>query len=103
MKIIKKISEMVMDEAEGAECYAKKALMYKDERPELAKMFYQLANEELEHVNMLHKAVVDLITEYREKQGEPPAEMQAVYDYLHEKQIDKVAEVKSMLAEYKTV
>ena len=101
MKIIKKLSEMIMDEAEGAECYAKKALKYKDERPSLGKMFYQMANEELDHVNMLHNAVVGLIEEYREKEGEPPEAMKAVYDYLHEKQIEEVAEVKAMLAEYK--
>ena len=101
MKIIKKISEMIMDEAEGAECYAKKALMYKDERPALAKMFYNLANEELGHVNILHNAVVELIEEYRSKEGEPPEGMKAVYDYLHEKQIEEVAEVRTMLAEYR--
>ena len=101
MKIIKKISEMIMDEAEGAECYAKKALMYKDERPDIAKMFYNLANEELGHVNVLHNAVVELIEEYRKENGEPPEAMKAVYDYLHEKQIEEVAEVKSMLAEYR--
>ena len=100
MKLIKKISEMIMDEAEGAECYARKALMWKDERPALAKMFHQLANEELGHVNMLHNAVVTLIEEYRAQEGEPPAAMMAVYDYLHEKQIKEVAEVRAMLAEY---
>ena len=101
MKIIKKISEMIIDEAEGAGHYAKKALMLKEEHPALAKMFYQLANEELEHVNTLHGAVVGLIEEYREKNGEPPEGMKAVYDYLHEQQIKEVAEVKAMLSEYK--
>lgn len=101
MKIIKKMSEMIIDEADGAECYAKKALMYKDERPQLARMFYQLANEELGHVDTLHSAVVDLIKEYRDEHGEPPESMMAVYDYLHEKQIEEVAEVKAMLSEYR--
>ena len=101
MKIIKKMSEMIMDEAEGAECYAKKALMYKDERPKLGRMFYQLANEELGHVDTLHSAVVELITEYKAEHGEPPEAMMAVYDYLHEKQIEEVAEVKAMLSEYR--
>ena len=102
MKIIKKISEMIIDEAEGAKCYAKKALMYKDERPALAKMFYQLANEELDHVNTLHSAVVNLIDEYKAEKGEPPEAMMAVYEYLHEKQIEEVAEVKAMLTEYRS-
>lgn len=100
MKIIKKLSEMIEDEIDGAHCYAKKSLMYKDERPAIGKMFYQLANDELGHVDTLHTAVVGLIKEYREEYGDPPEGMMAVYDYLHEKQIDKVAEVKAMLSKY---
>ena len=101
MKLIKELSEMIEDEVEGAECYAKKALMFKDDDPDLAKLFYTLAGEELEHVKMLHGAVVSLIDEYREEHGEPPVGMLAVYDYLHEKQIKKVAEVRMMLSDYK--
>ena len=100
MRIIKRLSEMIEEEAEGAECYAKKALMLKEERPSLGKMFYQLANDELSHVDTLHSAVVNLIREYREQEGEPPEGMMAVYEYLHEKQIEKVAEVKAMLTKY---
>ena len=100
MKTIKKISEMIMDEVEGAECYAEKALMFKDEKPTLAKTFHQLANDELGHVQTLHNAVVNLIEEYRAEEGEPPASMMAVYEYLHHKQIKMVAKVRAMLAEY---
>ena len=100
MKLIKRISEMIIDEVEGAECYAEKALMLKDENPTLAKTFHQLANDELGHVNTLHNAVVVLIEEYRAEEGEPPASMMAVYEYLHEKQIKEVAKVRAMLASY---
>ena len=101
MKIIKKMSEMIMEEVEGAEHYAKKALMYKDEDPKLARMFYQLATDELGHADTLHSAVVEIITAYRAEHGEPPEAMMAVYEYLHEKQIEEVAEVKAMLSEYR--
>ena len=101
MKIIKTLSEMIIDEVEGAEKYAKEAMMLKDERPEIANMFYKLSNEELGHVNTLHIAVVSLINEYRAEHGDPPANMMAVYEYLHEKQINKVAEVNAMLAQFR--
>jgi hypothetical protein len=42
----------------------------------------------------LHNAVTAVIQKYRREKGEPPADMLAVYNYLHEKAIDDVKEVK---------
>ena len=101
MKIIKKLSKMIEDELEGAECYIKSALEYQEEYPELAKMFYTLSQEEMGHMEKLHKAVVVLIENYREEKGAPPAEMMAVYEYLHKKHIDQAMEIKAGQGMYK--
>ena len=50
----------------------------------------------MKHMQILHAEVVKIIDEYRKTNGEPPADMQAVYNYLHEKIIEEVKEVKVM-------
>lgn len=94
MKIIKKLSDYIEDELCDAKKYATEAIKYKTEYPELSKLFFALSGEEMGHMDRLHKAVVGMIEKYRREQGEPPVNMMAVYEYLHDKQIEQAAEVK---------
>ena len=66
-------------------------------------MLFNISMQEMEHMNMLHAATTDVIEKWRADHGDPPPEMMAVYDDLHEKQIDAAAKVKAMQAMYKAV
>ena len=101
MKIIKELSAMIEDEIKDAEKYARCALARKDDYPALAELFVRLSDEEMQHMNLLHDKVVDLINAYRRDHGEPPADMLAVYEYLHNKHIEDAADVKRLRAMYK--
>lgn len=101
MKIIKELSEMISEEIDDAEKYIRHAIECKDTDRQLANTFAELSNQEMNHMNTLHGEVARIIQEYKDKNGDPPKEMTAVYEYLHKKQIDHAAEVKAMQAMYK--
>ena len=101
MKLIECLSDMVEEEIADAKKYVKKALELKDEKRGLADALYNLSNEEMRHMGILHGEVVKLIEDYRKVSGDPPVEMLAVYDYLHKKQIEAAGEVKSLQSLYK--
>lgn len=101
MKLIQMLCEMVDEEIGDAHKYAKCALECKDTHPNLSKVFFDLSAAEMQHMTMLHTEVAKLIEKYRQEKGEPPEGMKALYDYLHQKQIDKAAEVKTLQGMYR--
>lgn len=101
MLIIKKLSKMIKEEINDAGKYADCALNHKESDKVLADVFYQLATEELEHMEKLHAQVVRLIESYKKENGEPPETMKVLYNYIHEEEIEAVKEVRVKLGLYK--
>lgn len=101
MKIIEKLSDMMEEEMHDAEKYIECALRWKEEDVLLGKMYYDLSMDELKHATMLHENGIRLINEYKQKGNEVPEKMQAVYDYLHQKHVERFNKIKMQQSLYK--
>ena len=101
MKEIKLLMEHIEGELKDAKTYAELALEYKAIDPETAELFYKISGEEMAHMNALHKAVLSHREGYKRKKGEPPADMMAVYEFLHKRDIEKAERVGILQAMYK--
>ena len=75
--------------------------MIKDEHPGLAQTLYNISVQEDSHQAALHNEVVKIIEEHRRTHGEPPAAMMAVYDYMHKRHIDDLADARKYQDVYK--
>lgn len=102
MRIIKKLCAMIDDEIDGAITYAENAVLYKDDEPELARMFAELADAELKHISRLHEEVVEFIGKARDSGVTVPTGMMETYTYLHERHIERANEVRNYLTQYRT-
>ena len=99
MKDIKMLAGHIREEMNDAETYAKLALRYKDDDRSLSQTFEKLAEQELDHADMLHAQASRLIKERKENGETPPVAMSAVWSWEHENMMDCVARVKVLLAE----
>lgn len=101
MRVIQEIIENMDEELEAAGHYADLALKHRDEDKVLANSYWNMSLMEMKHYDDLHTHVVRIINAYREKHGDPPAEMKAVYDWEHQKAINKAKEIKVVQEMYK--
>lgn len=101
MKLVKDIVEEIDDELHSAKDYIKMASKYKTEYPQVANMYYEMSMNEMTHVDKLHNAVVSLINDMKMKGVEVDPKMTAIYDYMHERAIEKATKIKVMQDNYK--
>ena len=101
MKKIELLVDKIDDELEDAYSYIRLAHEYKEKDADMANMFYRLSSEEMTHMDMLHKRVVETIMDYKREHGEPPADMEALYNHLHKRHVEKAAKITNMQNLYK--
>lgn len=100
MKQIKQLAEYIEEEVNDAQKYAKKAICYKQKDKQLADMYYQLANQQLEHSNVQHKQVVRIIESSKSDGSSAPIGMQAVWDWQHERIVECTSKIRVLLEMY---
>lgn len=96
-EIIAHLFEEMCEELDGAEEYAKLALMWKPTNAEFAKNFHAMANEELKHATMMR----DMAN--REMERAMSEHKDAIFAdefqrYFGEKFVDRSAKIRQMLS-----
>lgn len=101
MKQIEVLTDYIEEELEGAQSYMKKALEYKESKPELANMFYRMTNDKMTHIDMLHKNVMEHLAEHKRMNGTNAAAMEEAYNLLHKRHIAREEKITNMQNLYK--
>ena len=97
---MKKIQCLVKDmgyELGAGEHYAKHALRNRDEDKELGDVYARVARQELEHCELFHAQAVRLIREYDK---EPPESMRSIWEYEHDRIMEREAMIRMKLGLY---
>lgn len=101
MEEIKWLKRIIRSEIKDAREYIEHALQIKDTNPKGAELARELAEGELEHMARLHKEVECEIADWKQRTGqEPPPDMLARYNVLHEVATEDANEVRLMIQMY---
>ena len=101
MIIIDLLADMMADELDDAEEYAREALRWKDTCPEEANLFFELSKEEIRHSDRLHDLAVRDIDRAKSAGKAATPEMLAKYNAKHDKRIRKAEKVLDLQKLYK--
>lgn len=97
MKEIKTLAHQIRDELDVAEEYAGCAVKLKADQPTDASAYAEMARDELDHADKLHKMAMRAIDKTKKDGAAASPAMTAVWDWEHENLIDRTAKVKTML------
>ena len=88
MEVIKDVSKDIEKILDMSECYAKRAVLLKQDFPSLAQTYYNSSTTCLNMMKDFHNEIVS--------SKETPAPMAAIYNYLHERFIERAAAIRNL-------
>lgn len=97
MKLIKDITNDMMEEIHDAKHRIKRAMELKPLYPDIAQRESEIAAQELVHAEKDHKSAVEMIEEFKKTKGEPPEYMMESWEEKHEDFMEKYARAKCMI------
>lgn len=99
---IMKLCDLIEDELEGAKKYIKLAIKMKGQDKTTADTFYNMSAAEISHAENLGNMATKEIQSAKDAGEDIKAVAQCVYDWEKGKHVDKMAELKNMMAMYKS-
>lgn len=98
MKYIADFVYDIKEELEGAKDYAEKSVYYKSQgNANRAKIYNEMATQELQHSKYLHDMVTEEINKIKEVY-KPTNEMMKMWEEAHAEYVENFSWVKQMLA-----
>lgn len=101
MLLIKVLADQACDEAKGMKEYALDAMNWRSTRPDLANLYFKMANAEKEHFESLHAWIMKAKEEAEKSDVEIPPGMLERWDAKHREMMAEFAEAKALLDLYK--
>lgn len=100
MNQIKTLIKSMYMELKAADCYYEKAIKFKEDYPQLASVYIEIASQELTHCDKFHSAAVSLINKYKSTNKEVPESMQAIWEFEHTCIIEEYDELKYKISKF---
>ncbi len=98
MNEIRHLAEEIREELDDAEKYAREAVKYAGEDLEDASTYADLSRQELGHADRLHEMALRHIEKAKDAGLHPTEAEKAVWDWEHERMLDRTAHVKNLLS-----